>query len=176
MELMDIYDENRMRTGRTFERGAKLAPGEYCYVVHVYIFNSEGKLLIQQRQSFKSGWANMWDTSAAGAVSAGETTAQAAERETLEELGYELKLDDTRPHMTISFDYGFSDAFIVERDLDIEGLKLQYEEVQAVKWASLDEIKELIITGEFVPLKSGLIDLAFASRKHRGTLNTLEEA
>ena len=170
MELMDIYDENGVRTGRTFERNTKLCAGEYCRVIHVCIFNSTGKLLIQQRQSFKEGWPNMWDVSAAGAVSAGESSNQAAEREVFEELGYKLELDEVRPHLIISFDAGFNDIYIVERDIDLNSLQLQYEEVQAVCWAGLDEINELIITGKFIPLKSGLIDLLFAMRKCRGTM------
>ena len=175
MELMDVYDENRVKTGCTFERGTKLAAGEYCAVVLVCIFNSEGKLLIQQRQSFKQGWPDMWDVSVGGGVLAGETSKQAAERETMEELGYKLEIEDARPHLTVSFENGFSDFYIVEREIDIESLELQYEEVQAVRWAGLDEIHELIITGKFIPLKSGLIDLLFAMRKQRGTMYVGQE-
>ena len=175
MELMDVYDENRVKTECTFERGTKLAKGEYYAVVHVCIFNSEGKMLIQQRQSFKRGWPDKWDVTVGGCVSAGETSRQSAEREVLEELGYELKLEDSRPHLTVNFDDGFDDIYIVEREVDIKSLKLQYEEVQAVRWAGLDEIHELITTGRFIPLKSGLIDLLFAMRKQRGTMYVGEE-
>ena len=33
MELWDIYDDNRLKTGRTVERGNPMAPGEY-HIVH----------------------------------------------------------------------------------------------------------------------------------------------
>ena len=35
MELVDLYDENRIPLGRTAERHAPKGPGEYRLVVHV---------------------------------------------------------------------------------------------------------------------------------------------
>ena len=87
MELVDLYDENRLPLGKTAERRTRREPGEYRTVVHVCIFNSEGQLLIQQRSEEKAIWPGKWDVSAAGAVDAGENSRQAAEREVGEELG-----------------------------------------------------------------------------------------
>ena len=87
MEYVDIYTAERQRTGRTAERGSKLDEGEYRLIVHAAIFNRAGELLIQQRQPFKKGWGGLWDLSMGGAVSAGETSAQALVRELQEELG-----------------------------------------------------------------------------------------
>ena len=56
MEYWDIYDVYRNKTGRTGIRGEQVAPGDYHLVVHVIIFNSDGKMLIQQRQSCKKSW------------------------------------------------------------------------------------------------------------------------
>lgn len=49
MELWDIYNIDRLPTGDTGVRGTRLSGGQYHMVVHVGIFNSEGKLLIQRR-------------------------------------------------------------------------------------------------------------------------------
>ena len=88
-ELCDIYNADRERTGKVIERKGTngLSAGEYCLIVHVCIFNSKGEMLIQQRQAFKHYFANFWDITVGGAVMAGETSAQAGERETFEELG-----------------------------------------------------------------------------------------
>lgn len=67
--------------------------------------------------------------SAAGGVDAGETSRQAAEREFREELGVALDLTGVRPSCTVNFDGGFDDFFLVERDLGLEELTLQKEEV-----------------------------------------------
>ena len=50
MEILDIYDSNRMPTGRTFVRGTK-PEGGYYLVAQVIVFNAKGQMLIQQRQA-----------------------------------------------------------------------------------------------------------------------------
>ena len=55
MELVDLYDENRVPLGRVGERHAPKEPGEYRMVVHVCVFDSRGRLLIQQRAPQKTG-------------------------------------------------------------------------------------------------------------------------
>ena len=80
-ERFDLYDVNRNLTGKTLERGNKVPEGYYRLVVHVCIFGSDGRMLIQKRQPFKSGWAGMWDITAGGSAQAGDTSQQAASRE-----------------------------------------------------------------------------------------------
>ena len=164
MELWDIYDIDRMPTGKTAERGNALSDGEYHAVIHVCIFNSEGKMLIQQRQSTKKGWPDYWDVSCGGCCIAGETTRDAAHRELFEELGIDVDFSALRCSLTMNFDHGFDDFFILNRDMDISGLTLQQEEVQAVKWASMDEIFRMIDDGTFLPFFKSFLQLIFDIR------------
>jgi isopentenyldiphosphate isomerase len=166
MELWDIYDKNRTLTGRTMERGSKFAKGDYHLVVHVCIFNSKDEMLIQQRQPWKEGWPNMWDITVGGSALSGETSVKAAERETIEEIGYEIDLSNERPFFTINFEAGFDDYYLVEKEIDIKDLKLQYEEVQSVKWVHKDEIMQLIKEGKFIDY--WFLELLFDMRKQRG--------
>ena len=101
MEMVDLYDENRLPLGRTAERYAPKGEGEYRVVVHICVFDSRGRLLIQQRSREKAVWPEAWDVSAAGGVDAGETSRQAAEREFREELGVALDLTGVRPSCTV---------------------------------------------------------------------------
>ena len=41
------------------------------------------------------------------------------------------------------------DVYYLEKNINIEDIKVQEEEVEFVKWLSIDEIKELINKGEF---------------------------
>lgn len=41
MELWDIYDKYRQKTGRTHERGNTMKEGDYHLVVHVWIINDK---------------------------------------------------------------------------------------------------------------------------------------
>lgn len=107
----------------------------------------------------------MWDITVGGSALAGETSAEAAERETFEEIGYKIDLSAERPFFTVNFERGFDDYYLVERDIDINGLCLQYEEVQCVKWASKDEIMQLIEEGQFIGY--WFMEQLFDIRKHR---------
>jgi isopentenyldiphosphate isomerase len=168
MELWDIYDKNRNLTGRTIERGSELCKGDYHLVVHVCIFNSKNEMLIQQRQPWKKGWPNMWDITVGGCALTGETSVEAAERETLEEIGYNIDLSQERPFFTINFEVGFDDYFLLEREIDINDLTLQYEEVQTVKWASKDEVLRLVKDGKFIDY--WFTELLFDMRNNRGSI------
>ena len=68
-------------------RGEKQPKNTYRIIVHICIFNSKGKMLIQQRQPFKKGFSNMWDITVGGSAIAGDDSRMAAQRELLEELG-----------------------------------------------------------------------------------------
>lgn len=165
MELWDVYDKNRNLTGRTMERGSEFGKGDFHLVIHVCIFNSKNEMLIQQRQPWKKGWPNMWDITVGGCAVSGETSIEAAEREMFEEIGYEIDLSDERPFFTINFEVGFDDYYLVEREIEIKDLTLQYEEVQSVKWASKDEILQLVKEGKFIDY--WFIEYLFDMRKHR---------
>lgn len=168
MEIWDIYDKERRKTGETMIRGSIFKENTYHMVIHVCIFNSEGKMLIQQRQPFKDGWSNMWDITVGGSAISGDTSQLAAEREVYEEIGYKLSLDGVRPSLTINFDRGFDDIYLIEEDIDITKLNLQYEEVQSVKWASVEEIVDMINDNKFIPYHKSLIELLFSMRNKNG--------
>ncbi|MCH5324157.1 MAG: NUDIX domain-containing protein [Eubacterium sp.] len=174
MEIFDLYTAERERTGKTIPRGEPIPAGYYHLAVHVCIFNSEGKMLIQQRQPFKAGWSGMWDVSVGGSAVAGDTSTSAAHRETLEELGADISFENARPVITIHYDEGFDDIYTVHADLDIDKLTLQPEEVKTVKWATADEIIAMIDEGIFIPYHKEIIRLLFFMRNQRGTFTKNE--
>jgi len=169
MELFDLYTADRVKTDRTMVRGEQTPEGFYRMVVHVCIFDSEGRMLIQQRQPFKRGWSNLWDISVGGSAVSGDSSRSAAERETFEELGLVIDLKSVRPTLTIHFEHGFDDIYVLTMPVNLSSLKLQYEEVQAVRWASEDEILQMIDDGLFIPYEKSLIKLLFFRRNHRSS-------
>ncbi|MCM1284410.1 MAG: NUDIX domain-containing protein [Muribaculaceae bacterium] len=168
MELWDLYTRDREKTGRTMMRGDKVPEGFYRLVVHICIFNEEGDMLIQQRQSFKRGWPGLWDLTVGGHVIAGETSRMAAEREIAEELGIQISLADKQPSLTVSFENGFDDMYTLERNVNLAELTLQEEEVQAVQWAAPDQVLRMIDEGTFIPYHKGLVEFLFYQRNHCG--------
>ena len=168
MELFDLYTAEREKTNRTMARGEPTPEGFYRLVVHVCIFDREGRMLIQQRQPFKKGWSNLWDVTVGGHAAAGDSSRSAAERETKEELGLSVDLKDVRPTLTLHWEHGFDDYYVLTRQVDLTSLQLQYEEVQAVRWATKEEILHMIDDGTFIPYEKSLIELLFFRREHRG--------
>lgn len=170
LEIWDLYDQDRNLTGETGVRGEPLPKGKYHLVVHVCIFNSKGEMLIQQRQPFKKGWSNLWDVSVGGSACRGENSTLAAERETLEELGLQLDLSGQRPFLTICFEGGFDDIYLIQQDVEINLLHLQEEEVQAVQWATLEQVEQMMTEGVFIPYHKGLLPLLFSMHRQRGAI------
>ena len=168
MEIWDLYDRDRRPTGETHERGKPLPEGRYHMVVHVVIFNTKGEMLIQQRQPFKEGWPNLWDITVGGSAVAGDNSRTAAEREVLEEIGLPLDLSGEQPRLTVPFDVGFDDIYILTRDVDLTKLRLQESEVQAVKWADEAEVLAMLSDGRFIPYHRAFIELLFALKDSRG--------
>ncbi|MDD2522584.1 MAG: NUDIX domain-containing protein [Anaerolineaceae bacterium] len=168
MEVFDLYDLNRIRTGETIERGQKPPAGRYHLVIHVCIFNQEDQMLIQKRSENKTGWAGLWDVSVGGAAQKGDSSQQAAHRELMEELSLDYDFSLVRPAVTVNFPNGFDDIYLIQLDLEPSRLRLQDNEVEEVKWASQEEIKAMIQNGEFIPYHLSLIDLLFEYRFHPG--------
>lgn len=165
MEQIDLYDENRILLGRQMDRSQATPSGSYRLVVHVALFNPAGELLIQRRSPAKQLCPGLWDLTAAGGVMAGESSRQAAERETAEELGYALNLGGQRAALTVNFDEGFDDFFVAVREVELSALCLQTEEVAEVRWVSLDQAETLLKRGEFIAYPPGFLSLLWGLRK-----------
>lgn len=150
-EYLDIYDSCRQLTGRTALRGTPLQPNEYYLVIHMLIFRKDGKFLIQKRVSTKASWPDMWDVSLGGMAQAGDTSASAAEREALEELGIVVNLQNESPVFSFRADGVFDDYWLVQLDTNDVPLTLQKEEVAEARWVDQAEWEALIAERKVIP-------------------------
>ncbi len=102
--------------------------------------------MIQRRAVVKIGWPGLWDVTAGGSVMAGESSQVGAMRELDEEVGIRVDLSQVGPSVTIRAPKSLYDVYLVEAPagLDIENLPLQPDEVDAVAWASRDDVLEMV--------------------------------
>lgn len=166
MDLIDVFDEDRQRTDRTADSPRALGPGKYRLVIHLCLFDADGRMLIQRRQDSCARWPGLWDVSVRGCAIAGETGRMAAAREAREELGLALDLSGIRPALTVSFPHGYDELYLVDAAPDVSELKLQTEEVAEVRWASEQEILRLREDGLFTPFRSDYLRLLFRLREY----------
>lgn len=168
-EYWDILNAFQEKTGETIQRGEPLKEGQYHRVVHVCIFNERGELLIQKRTSSKDLWPGIWDVSVGGSALQGETSPQAATRETKEELGLSVELD--QPIITIHGPDYFDDWYVITKDVELPKLHLQQEEVEMVCWASLEEVQEKVNHKEFVPFPNTFLAWLFEQKEKHGLVD-----
>ena len=103
-----------------------------------------------------------------GSAVSGDTSRTAAQRELEEEIGIHLDFSEIQPHLSINWEHGFDDVYLLEYEVDESTLSLQYEEVEQVAWSYEREIIEMIDRGEFIPYYPELLSLFFKMRKKYG--------
>lgn len=143
-EYTDLYDENKNLTGEKLfrEKGTKLIvpKGRYSVVVLVFIENSKGEFLFQMTSKRKK---NVWATTG-GHVKSGQTSKEAIIEEIKEELGIDINEDEVKLFKTYKYDDAFKDVFYTKKDIDINSLTYEKDEVEYVKYLTKDEILDLI--------------------------------
>ena len=142
MEYNDIYDKDRRLTGRVHLRGTPWRAGEYGLVVCVWVYDGRGNLLLTRRARGKS-FAGTWENSG-GAAQAGESSRQAIVRELFEETGIQAAEEDFELLAQSRDRYMFYDHYCLRANVPLSKVRLQRGETDAVKWASFDEIHEMI--------------------------------
>ena len=168
MEFIDVYKDQFVKTDLTAPRKTELPEHHYGIIVFGCIFNDRGEMLIQQRAMNKS-WAGIWDVSVGGAVISGETSRQAVARETKEELGVELDPERFVKIFSLYYDNSIHDIYnLVLKPGETYEFNVPNEEVAAVKWASEEEILDMLDSGTFLPVYKEFISLLFRMKTRKG--------
>jgi len=151
-DLVDIINPiSFLPVGKTILRSLARKNGLMYSVIHLWIYNSKGGVLLQHRCKEKKLYPDMWDVSIAGSVIAKESPIDAAIREAKEEIGLVIFKDELNEVFTFTenFDYGkdkmceLAHVFLFKYNAPIESFKLQKEEVDEVRFFSQKEIKDI---------------------------------
>jgi len=111
-------------------------------VVHVFLLDGGGNILIQKRSKLKSYCPLYWSSSSQGLVRYGETYASAAKRETCEEIGIKVKVRFLGKIKYSSDVNKFIGVFIAR--YTNERLVINRDEVSKVKWVQWRILKEFL--------------------------------
>lgn len=163
-ELIDVLNENGIKTGQILSRNEIHKRGLWHRAIAVAIVNENNEILLQQRSYKKDHNAGMWDISVAGHISTGQDALSAAAREINEEvsvnLGYKVSVKDFRYMFSYRkeqifrenyIERQFYDFFILrENNLKAEDIKIQESEVEQIKFVSISELNTMIENKELV--------------------------
>lgn len=143
-ELRDLYDANSVKTGKTYRKGDIIPEGYYPMVVMVVIRNSNGDFLMQKRVKEKGG---DWGVTG-GHPKAGETPLEGIITEVKEELGLDFSQENF-----IEYDSGCDGRdcykmYFVNKDVELEDIIIQSDELSEVRWFSMEELKHMVDTKE----------------------------
>ena len=143
-ELRDLYDINSNKTDKTYHKGDIIPEGYYPMVVMVVIRNSNGEFFMQKRVESKGG---DWGVTG-GHPKSGETPIEGIITEVKEELGLDFSNENF-----ILYDSGCDGKdcykmYFVIKDVDINDITIQEDELSEVRWFSMDELKQMVETHE----------------------------
>ncbi len=106
--------------------------------VHIFVFRSDGQMLIHKRSPDKEEFPSVWTSSASGHVSAGENYEATAPRELFEELGIQSAL--THLHkFTACPETSFEFTVLFQASSD-EPIVFDQTEITEVRWLTVQEI------------------------------------
>ena len=166
MELWDLYDKARQPLGKTHVRGVPLKKGEYHLVVFVWVFNSQGQVLMTKRAPEKQSYPNLWEHTG-GSVLAGESSLAAIRRELFEETGIRAEEEELTLVDTYTKVGSFCDIYFLQKDVALSELTMQPGETCDAKWVTRAQLEEMIAQGRvakpdvqrYEQLKGKLTDL-----------------
>ena len=148
MEYWDIYDKDGNFTGRKKGKYEKWGEDEYHLATEVWVINSKKQILIQQRSEKCQLLPGIWALTT-GRVVSGETTRQGCIRELKEELGIEAKEEECNLVKSLLKNrLGMIwDIYFLRKDVELEDVTLQKEEVSRVKLVNTDEFRDMLKEG-----------------------------
>jgi isopentenyl-diphosphate delta-isomerase len=153
MESVILVDEYDREVGSSTKLLAH-SDGKLHRAVSAFVFDCEGRLLLQQRARTKYHSGGLWSNTCCGHPRPGETAHQAITRRLAEEMGF---ICDLRPAF----------SFLYRAELDNELVEHEYDhvfsgrfdgtprpdasEVEAWRWVGLDDLRREVRerTGEF---------------------------
>jgi isopentenyl-diphosphate Delta-isomerase len=143
-ELLDIVTEEDTVIGREL-RSKVHQLGLWHRGVHVFLFTSDGKMLIQKRSADRASCPSLLDGSVSEHVKAGESHFEAAVRGMKEEMGVDGI--EIQPLIKFRMQYGINDneiSILYKGLVDPLQVKFDPVEIESIHYLSTDEVNKMM--------------------------------
>ena len=119
--------------------------------VHIFLFHSDGRILVHKRTAQKEEFPGVWTSSASGHVTAGELYDETAPRELAEELGVSAPL--TRLHKFTACPETSFEFTVLYRALSDDEIQADASEIAEFCWMQPHQVAAWmeVAPGDFSP-------------------------
>jgi isopentenyl-diphosphate delta-isomerase len=152
--LLELVDETGVTIGTAEKLSAHQAPGQLHRAFSVFLFDDEGRLLLQRRALGKYHSPGVWSNTCCGHPYPGEPPFVAAARRTAEELGAPPAL--LREAGTVRYNHPDPASGLVEQEYNhlfvgvvLEQLRPDPGEIGETAFVTSVDLEELMETGPF---------------------------
>ena len=144
-EMLVLVDEKDNQIG--YEEKIKVHKnGELHRAFSIFIFNTDGEMLLQQRSKKKYHFGGLWTNACCSHPLKGEKMENALHRELKEEMGFDTKLKESFSFLYRAED---PDSGMIEHEIDhvfvgkYDGKPIASpEEIDDWKWVKIDKLRE----------------------------------
>ena len=145
MPQLILVDKNDNQIGVMEKRQAHLSQGKLHRAISVFLFNTKGELLLQQRSQNKMLWPGYWANTCCSHPQPGESYKKAAERRLNQEFGLKAKL---KPHHQFTYKASYK-KIGSEHEIDTVFIGVSDDqpqpnkkEISAWKYLKLNQVKK----------------------------------
>ncbi len=154
-EFVILVDTNDRETGKMEKMQAHIE-AKLHRAFSVFVFNSKGELMLQQRALSKYHTPGLWTNTCCSHPRPGEQTIDAAHRRLVEEMGFDCEIEEVFSFLyKVPFDNNLTEheidhVFVGSSDAVPE---INPEEVESYRFATMDSIREemKLTPGKFTP-------------------------
>lgn len=141
-ELVAIVDKNNKVLD--YKKYSELLDTDTWRIVSIWVENSHGEILLQQRSFNKSIAPGVWTPAAEGTVTEDDSYLETAIRELEEEIGLSsVELTPTQLlYIKASYGSRFMQGYVVHCDWPIEQFVKQDDEVEQLLWVDKKQLLE----------------------------------
>ena len=162
-EMIDVVNENGVRTGEIVSRAEIHRKGLWHRVAMLCIVNSNNEMLLQQRHKNLNKFPGLWDLSVASHVQSGSDVVSTLLKEVNEEIGIQIEykvqakdfrfITSFRNHHVYQdlIENQYYDLFVLRKDIDLKDITFNDKEVQDVQWVNYTKLQKLIKAGVMHP-------------------------